>query len=191
MKLIYGLGNPGRQYAFTRHNIGFLVADFLCRKWRISLKATSREFASGKGLIMRVPVTIAKPCTYMNLSGVPLKGLGIEAEDLIVIHDDMDLPAGSLRVKVGGGTGGHRGLESVQGALGDNGFIRIRCGIGRPPDGMDPSDYVLEAFPEEDLPLVRKQLETGTAAIEMCLRDGHVKAMNSFNRKEKEPSAGE
>lgn len=191
MKLIYGLGNPGRHYASTRHNIGFLVADFLARKWRISLKASSHEVASGKGMIMRVPVTIAKPCTYMNLSGVPLKGMNIQAEDLIVIHDDMDLPAGSLRVKMGGGTGGHKGLESVQGALGDNGFIRIRCGIGRPPEGMDPSDYVLEVFSQEDLPLVSRQLETGAAAVETCLRDGHVKAMNTFNRKEKEPPAEE
>jgi peptidyl-tRNA hydrolase, PTH1 family len=191
MKLIYGLGNPGRQYAYTRHNIGFLVADFLAEKWRISLKQASRDVASGKGMIMRIPVTIAKPLTYMNLSGIPLKGISLEAEDIIVIHDDMDLPAGSVRVKMGGGTGGHKGLESIKGTLGDNGFIRIRCGIGRPPESMDPSDYVLGIFPEEDLPLVRKQLENGAAAIEMCLRDGHVKAMNSFNRREKEPAPEE
>ncbi|HNY66533.1 MAG TPA: aminoacyl-tRNA hydrolase [Deltaproteobacteria bacterium] len=188
MKLIYGLGNPGRQYAYTRHNIGFLVTDFLSEKWRISLKSVSRELASGRGIIMRVPVTIARPLTYMNLSGIPLKGLNIEVEDLIVIHDDMDLPAGSVRVKLGGGTGGHKGLDSIQGALGETGFIRIRCGIGRPPEGMDPSDYVLDVFPEEDLPMVRKQLENAASAIEMCLRDGHVKAMNTFNRREKEPA---
>lgn len=191
MKLIYGLGNPGEKYTYTRHNIGFLVADFLARKWRIALKQASRDVASGKGMIMRIPVTIAKPLTYMNLSGIPLKGISIEAEDIIVIHDDMDLPAGSVRVKMGGGTGGHKGLESIQGTLGDKGFMRIRCGIGRPPECMDPSDYVLGIFPEEDLPVLQKQLEDGTAAIEMCLREGYVKAMNTFNRREKEQPAEE
>jgi len=128
---------------------------------------------------------LAKPQTYMNLSGEPLRGRKIAAEDLIVIHDDLDLPAGTVRVKQGGGTGGHKGLESVFSALGDNGFVRIRCGIGRPFDGCDASDYVLGLFPKEDIDLVKEQIFDAASAVEMCLKEGVVKAMNTFNRRDK------
>ncbi|HQG30885.1 MAG TPA: aminoacyl-tRNA hydrolase [Deltaproteobacteria bacterium] len=185
MKLIYGLGNPGKRYEYTRHNIGFLVADFLADKWRIPMKPAGGELVCGKGQIMKVPVVLAKPQTYMNLSGEPLRGRKIAAEDLIVIHDDLDLPAGTVRVKQGGGTGGHKGLESVFSALGDNGFVRIRCGIGRPFDGCDASDYVLGIFPKEDIDLVKEQIFDAASAVEMCLKEGVVKAMNTFNRRDK------
>lgn len=185
MKVIYGLGNPGKRYEYTRHNIGFLVADFLADKWRIPMKPAGVELVGGKGTILKVQVMLAKPQTYMNLSGEPLRGRKMEAEDLIVVHDDMDLPAGSVRVKQGGGTGGHKGLESIFGALGDNRFIRIRCGIGRPEDGCDPTDYVLGLFPKEDIDLLREQIYDAASAVEMCLKQGVVKAMNTFNRRDK------
>lgn len=185
MKLIYGLGNPGRRYEYTRHNIGFLVADLLSDKWRIPMKPAGGELVCGKGTIERVQVVLAKPQTYMNLSGIPLKGLHIEAEDLIVIHDDLDIPEGAVRVKQGGGTGGHKGLVSIQSVLGDDQFIRIRCGIGRPADGCDAREYVLDLIPKEDIQLVREQIHDAASAVEMCLREGVVKAMNTFNRRDK------
>ncbi len=186
MKIIYGLGNPGRRYANTRHNIGFLVADFLSSKWRIPLTYGTGELVCGKGTARRTPVLIAKPQTYMNLSGMPLRKLSFELEDLIVIHDDMDIPAGKVRVKLGGGTGGHKGLDSITSAIEADGYVRIRCGIGRPEDGSDPSDYVLGAFTGEELPVVRKQIEDAASAVEMCLREGVAKAMNTFNKRDRE-----
>lgn len=186
MKIIYCLGNPGRRYLDTRHNIGFLVADFLSSRWRIPLKSGADELVSGKGTAQRTPVMIAKPQTFMNLSGMPLRRLSFELEDLIVIHDDMDIPAGKVRVKIGGGTGGHRGLDSITGAIEAERYVRIRCGIGRPEEGSDPSDYVLGEFTEAELPAVRKQIEDAASAVEMCLREGVAKAMNTFNKRDKE-----
>ncbi len=186
MKIIYGLGNPGRRYANTRHNIGFMVADFLSSKWRIPFKSGTDELVFGKGTAQRAPVMLAKPQTYMNLSGMPLKRLSFELEDLIVIHDDMDIPAGKVRVKQGGGAGGHKGLDSITCSIGADGYVRIRCGIGRPEDGSDPKDYVLGEYTQEDLPWVKKQIEDAASAVEMCLREGVAKAMNTFNRREKE-----
>ena len=162
------------------------MADFLSDKWRIPLKSSSGDVVYGKGQAQKNQVVIAKPQTYMNLSGTPLRRFNAEPEDLIVIHDDLDLPPGSVRVKFGGGTGGHKGLESIFENLGHDRFIRIRCGIGRPPEGMETSDYVLGLFPEQDLELVRKQIENAGSAIELCLREGHVKAMNLFNRRQKD-----
>lgn len=189
MKIIYGLGNPGRRYEDTRHNIGFMVADFLSSKWRIPLKPGANELVCGKGNALSSSVLIAKPQTYMNLSGTPLRSLRFEVEDFIVIHDDLDIPAGKVRIKVGGGTGGHKGLDSIIGTIGEDAFIRIRCGIGRPEDGSDPKDYVLGRFAPEDQPLVKKQIEDAASAIEMCLRVGIAKAMNVCNKREKEPPA--
>ncbi len=191
MKLIYGLGNPGRRYEYTRHNIGFLVADFLASKMGIPLKKAGSDMVCGKGVFRRVPVMIAKPQTFMNLSGTPLKNMSLDPEDFIVIHDDMDLPAGTVRVKFGGGTGGHKGLDSIVDSFGGGMFIRIRCGIGRPEDGCDPSDYVLGLCPEQDLPSVRKQIEDAASAVEICLREGHVRAMNLFNRRPRDPSGSD
>jgi PTH1 family peptidyl-tRNA hydrolase len=186
MKLIYGLGNPGDQYKYTRHNIGFLVADFLSEKWHIPLKKSRDRMLCGKGLVDRVPVMLAKPYTYMNLSGEPLRGMNMDAGDLIVIHDDMDIPSGQVRVKSGGGSGGHKGLISLVEALSDNGFVRIRCGIGRPVDSCDPKDYVLGRFTQEDLPVIRSQIEDAASAVEMCLRDGLTRAMNVYNRRDRD-----
>lgn len=186
MKLIYGLGNPGDQYKYTRHNIGFLVADFLAEKWNISLKRQKNRLVCGKGRVDRTPVMLAKPYTYMNLSGEPLKAMDVDPGDLIVIHDDMDIPFGLVRVKSGGGTGGHKGLVSIVEALSDNEFNRIRCGIGRPVNGCDPRDYVLGHFTQEDLPVIRSQIEDAATAVEICLRDGVSRAMNVYNRRDRE-----
>ena len=179
MKMIYGLGNPGECYKLTRHNIGFMVVDFLSETLHISICNVRADIAYGKGQIDKVAVMLAKPYTYMNLSGIPLGALHIKPEDLIVIHDDMDIDFGKIRVKLGGGTGGHKGLVSI---IQD--FIRIRCGIGRPANGCDPSDYVLGQFANEEIPVVEKQIRDASDATGMCLKEGCVKAMNAFNRRD-------
>jgi PTH1 family peptidyl-tRNA hydrolase len=184
MKMIYGLGNPGERYKLTRHNIGFIVVDFLSEKWHISIRNVRTDIAYGKGQIDKVAVMLAKPYTYMNLSGIPLGVLDIQPEDLIVIHDDMDIDFGKIRVKAGGGTGGHKGLESIIDEIGSEDFIRIRCGIGRPANGCDPSDYVLGQFANEEMQAVEKQIRDASDATRMCLKEGFVKAMNAFNRRD-------
>lgn len=185
--MIYGLGNPGKKYEYTRHNIGFLVVDLLSGEWGIPTRSSSNDLVWGKGQVFNVPVMLAKPQTYMNLSGAPLRYLKIQAEDLIVIHDDMDLPAGDVRVKTGGGTGGHKGLESIVEALSSGDFLRIRCGIGRPVGSCDPRDHVLGLFDRDDLPAIKAQIDKAASAVETCLKEGPVKAMNLFNRREREP----
>ncbi len=189
MKVIYGLGNPGRRYELTRHNVGFMVADHLSKKWGIPVKKKKADVLFGIGKIARIEVMLAKPQTYMNLSGLPLNPLGIEQEDLIVIHDDMDIPLGQVRVKKSGGTGGHKGLDSIKGALCSGGFIRVRFGIGRPPEGWDPSDYVLEPFPGDEHNIVQDQIEKAAAAVELCLKGEVTKAMNAFNKRAKDTPA--
>jgi len=189
MIMVYGLGNPGERYQLTRHNIGFMVVDFLSEKWRISIRGVTPDIAYGKGQIDKVAVMLAKPYTYMNLSGLPLGALNISPQDLIVIHDDMDIDCGKIRVKAGGGTGGHKGLESIIAEIGSADFIRIRCGIGRPANGCDPRDYVLGHFAYEEKPGVEKQIHDAADAVRMCLNEGCGKAMNAFNRRDKDKSS--
>ena len=184
MKLVYGLGNPGNKYLLTRHNIGFMVADLLAQEYRISLKKRASGIVSGRGEIDGVAMMLAKPMTYMNLSGLPFHTLSLRPSDLIVIHDDMDLPFGQVRVKVRGGSGGHKGLVSIISELGDDGFVRVRCGIGRPIADMDPSDYVLERFREEEMEELAEEIARAADAVQVCLKSGAAKAMNAFNRRE-------
>ncbi|HEX7745657.1 MAG TPA: aminoacyl-tRNA hydrolase [Micromonosporaceae bacterium] len=160
--LVVGLGNPGREYAGNRHNVGFLVADLLASRIRASFGRHRRavadvaegrlrfgapgtaEFAAGRRLV------IVKPLTYMNLSGGPVAGLmrfyKVPANQLIAVHDDLDLPYGQVRAKVGGGEGGHNGLRSLSKSLGTRDYLRTRVGIGRPPGRQDPADFVLTDF---------------------------------------------
>lgn len=184
MKVIYGLGNPGRRYEQTRHNVGFMVVDHLASKWGIPLKKNKADVVFGAGVVSGVKSMLAKPQTFMNLTGVPLNPLSIHPDDLIVIHDDMDIPLGQVRVKTGGGTGGHKGLNSIKGALGTGDFTRIRFGIGRPPAEWDPSDYVLGRFAKEDHDLVQEQIVRASEAVELCLKGEVTKAMNLFNKRE-------
>jgi len=191
MKMIYGLGNPGTKYERTRHNVGFMVVDYLSGKWNIPVKKRKAEALLGLGTVNRFQVMLVKPQTFMNLSGYPLGALGAVVEDLIVIHDDLDIPLGQVRVKMGGGTGGHKGLESIVSVFGSRDFLRIRFGIGRPPEGRDPSDYVLCRFGKEDTDLVQEQIVDAASAVELCIRGEVTKAMNQFNKREKEPAKKE
>ncbi len=185
MKMIYGLGNPGTRYERTRHNVGFMVVDYLSGKWNIPVKKRKAEALFGTGTVDRLQVMLVKPQTFMNLSGYPLGALGAAAGDLIVIHDDLDIPLGQVRVKMGGGTGGHKGLESIVSVFGTRDFLRIRLGIGRPPVGWDPADYVLGRFATEDADVVREQIADAASAVELCVRGETTMAMNRFNKREK------
>lgn len=181
---MYGLGNPGAKYLMTRHNMGFMVADLLAREYDIMLKKKASGMHAGIGRIDGIGVTLAKPFSYMNLSGEPLRQLSFKPADLIVIHDDLDIPFGQVRVKFGGGTGGHKGLMSITTALGTPDFIRIRCGIGRPAAEQDPADYVLEVFAPSQMDILSDAIGRAAGAVRACLTGGVEKAMNVFNRRE-------
>jgi len=186
MTFIVGLGNPGREYRITRHNTGFIVIDRFAQDH--SFKLTKRKFYSriGIGTIFGTKVILAKPLTFMNLSGesvAPLIGFySLRISDLIVVHDDLDLSFGRIRIKVGGGDAGHQGLRSIIDSLGTNDFIRIRVGIGRPPEGTTATAYVLNEFNPDE----RKEFENiavrASEALEKILKYGVSRAMTEFNR---------
>ena len=171
--VVVGLGNPGRSYERTRHNVGFLVADELAKRhggqWRKKKKAEAAPITFGPK-----NVTLLKPTTFMNNSGAALVEYKIES--LVVIHDDLDLPVGDVRVKLGGGAGGHNGLRSIIGNKG-NEFTRVRIGIGRPPVGVTVTDYVLGRMDSA----VRDAVPTAADAVEFVLENGAARAMNRFN----------
>jgi PTH1 family peptidyl-tRNA hydrolase len=168
-----GLGNPGRSYERTRHNVGFLVADELARRhggtWRKKKKSEAAQVSLGPK-----EVTLLKPTTFMNNSGTALAGY--VNGDLIVVHDDLDLPPGDVRVKVGGGAGGHNGLRSVIQRLGPD-FVRVRVGIGHPPAGIGVTDYVLSKIGAA----VRDAIPWAADAVEAVVENGPDAAMNRFN----------
>ena len=171
--VIVGLGNPGRSYERTRHNVGFLVADELARRHGGDWRKKKRSVAAPVN-IGALPATLLKPQTFMNNSGRAVGGQRVG--DLIVVHDDLDLPEGGVRVKVGGGAGGHNGLRSIIGQLG-NDFVRVRIGVGRPPPGMSVTDYVLGKMNAA----VRDAVPLAANAVEMVVEQGPEVAMNRFN----------
>jgi PTH1 family peptidyl-tRNA hydrolase len=183
--LVAGLGNPGPEYAGTRHNAGHMVADLLAERMGARFKAHRSRNEIAEGRLAGVPVTLAKPRTYMNLSGGPVAALAafykIPPERIVVVHDELDIPFGSVRIKLGGGDNGHNGLRSVTQALGTNEYIRVRCGIGRPPGRMDAATYVLRDFSaaeRKELPFV---IERWADAAETVLSKGVAAAQNMFH----------
>jgi peptidyl-tRNA hydrolase, PTH1 family len=183
--LIVGLGNPGPSYAGNRHNVGFMCCDEIAAGIGGKFKRDrSRSMALG-GMLAGRPVTLAKPMTFMNVSGGPVAALSrflkIPAERIVVIHDELDLPFGSIRMKLGGGDNGHNGLRSVTSALGTREYYRVRIGIGRPPGRMDPADYVLRNFApaeRDELPVL---LSRSADAVDALLMNGLAAAQNSFH----------
>src|SRR5512139_3306623 len=151
MWAVVGLGNPGSEYAGSRHNVGFAVVEELARRWRLSLGRPKRAIRLAEGVVAGEHVALIEPQMYMNVSGPALirSGQAIEIERLIVVHDDLDLEFGEIRVKRGGGTAGHHGLESIVECYGPE-FIRVRLGIGRPRPGSAGVDYVLSKFEEQE-----------------------------------------
>ena len=183
--LIAGLGNPGPGYAGNRHNAGFLTADVLAARAGARFKAGKFRTLAAEGRLAGQSVSIIKPLTFMNESGGPVTGVSgfyhLGPERLVVIHDELDLPFGSVRLKLGGGDNGHNGLRSVTTRLGTREYYRIRIGIGRPPGRMDPAAYVLRDFSaaeRKELPFV---LDRAADAVEALLTDGLTTAQNKFH----------
>ena len=187
MKLIVGLGNPGSEYVATRHNIGFSVAMSLAERNRIALKRKGYSGFFGVGRVTDTEATILLPQTFMNRSGASVssacKSLGIKPGDLVVVHDDIDLDYGCLRIKVGGGHGGHNGIGSIAEVMGQSDFIRLRVGIGRPEGGIDVSRYVLGVFSPSERKVLPDFVEYACVACEVLLTQGVDEAMNQFNNK--------
>lgn len=183
--LVVGLGNPGPRYAANRHNAGFQCVELLARAHDLSFGRLQHRARVATGTIAERRVVLAKPLTYMNLSGRAVGPLvrwyKVPLGQLMVIYDDLDLPLGAIRLRPAGGAGGHKGVGSIVAALGSEEFPRLRVGIGRPPAGWDPADYVLSDFTADELPLFHNAAETAAQAIECWLTDGLVPAMNRFN----------
>jgi peptidyl-tRNA hydrolase, PTH1 family len=181
MWVIVGLGNPGVEYAQTRHNAGFLVVDTLARRWGIPRRGAGAALRVGRGCIGGHPVMVVEPQTFMNCSGTALAQLPREADDaLVVVHDDLDLPAGQLRVRRRGGSGGHHGVASIVEQVGPA-FARVRVGIDRPPEGADAAAYVLAPLSAADLAALRAGVERAGDAVESLIIDGVEAAMSRFN----------
>jgi PTH1 family peptidyl-tRNA hydrolase len=183
--LLVGLGNPGREYKDNRHNVGFMLIDRLsvlldARMNRLQARAlvASTSYQGRK-------IILAKPQTYMNLSGQSVGGLArfykLPLENVMVAHDDLDLPFGVIRIRPGGGAGGQKGVASAIERLGSKDFRRLRIGIGRPPGRMDPADYVLQDFPQADLVTLSETLGRAAEAALVFVTDGLETAMNKFN----------
>ena len=185
MRLIVGLGNPGRKFSQSRHNVGFACVDYMSRKWGIELTQRRAKAVLGKGVVADVTVVLAKPRTFMNRSGDGITYLltrfAATAADLIVIYDEMDLPVGGIRIRPHGGTAGHKGIESIIGTIPTQEFTRVRVGIGPPSPDIDGMDYVLGHFSRQERLLVDRAVATVAEAVECLLRDGIDAAMNRFN----------
>jgi peptidyl-tRNA hydrolase, PTH1 family len=189
--LVVGLGNPGPTYAATRHNAGFMVVDLLAERMGARFKAhrgradVVEGAFGGPGSPSRTRVVLAKPKTYMNESGGPVASLRdffkVALERVVLVHDDLDLPYGALRLKQGGGDGGHNGLRSVTRSLGGPEYLRVRIGVGRPPGQQDPAVYVLKPFSATEQRELPFHVDRAADAVEALVADGLERAQNSFN----------
>jgi len=188
--LVVGLGNPGPAYAHNRHNVGFRIADVLADRAGVRFSRHRRAVAAvAEGRLGGVPggpkLVLAKPMTYMNLSGGPVVGLvnfyKIPRERIVVVHDELDIPYGQLRLKLGGGEGGHNGLRSVSSALGSRDYLRVRFGIGRPPGRQDPADYVLSDFSTAERKELDVLIDRAADAVETLIAKGLETAQNIYH----------
>lgn len=188
MKLIVGLGNPGEQYAETRHNIGFMVVRSLSEVCGLPLKKKGHQGLYGTGRVAGEEATLLLPQTFMNLSGASVasavKALTVAPEDLIVVHDDIDQLFGALRIRLGGGHGGHNGIRHICQTLGRPDFIRIKFGVGRPQPGGDVARYVLSSFAAAERKTLGPLIDEAVRAVETVVMKGPQLAMNEFNRRE-------
>ncbi len=193
MRLIVGLGNPGKDYVGTRHNIGCWVIERAAARW--SIRLTKRGMAlRGAGRAGSKLVELAGTLDWMNVTGPPLKGLlrelGLTPDDLVIVHDDLDLEPGRLRIRPTGGSGGHNGIKSVIEALGTPNFVRLKIGIGRPAPGQDSADYVLEDVGTDERAVYEPCLERAVDALEVLLHRDVATAMNQFNVRDKGKAIG-
>ncbi len=187
MRLVIGLGNPGRRYRHTRHNIGWEVVDRLAAAHEIAVRTDEGWAEIGRGVIRGRRVVLARPQTYMNVSGAAVADLRrrhrVPPEDLLVVVDDLDLPVGALRLREKGSHGGHNGLRSIIEELGTSAFPRLRVGIGRPPENVDPADYVLERPAADERRLLDEAVVEAAHGIELWIADGVQAAMRHCNRR--------
>lgn len=193
MYLIVGLGNPGKQYENTRHNVGFDAVDLLVDEYRVPSSGKQHKAMYGKGVIAGQKVILAKPLTYMNLSGESVRALvdyyKIDPEEeLIVIYDDISLEPGQLRIRPKGSAGGHNGIKNIIANLGTDHFMRVKVGVGEKPKNWDLADYVLSPFTKDERPLVNLAIEHAAKAIEQMLNGDVDAAMNEYNRKSANPA---
>lgn len=187
MKLVMGLGNPGEQYQSHRHNVGYMMLDKLARRLNVELDIKKKKTVFGKKKQGKIEYLLLKPLTFMNLSGEAALYMAsfmkILPEDIIVIYDDMDLPIGTFKISVGGSHGGHNGVRSIEDSLKSTNFTRIRVGIGRPPDNMDVSDFVLSPFTKQERQKIKLITDDIIEASRVALFETPTIAMNKFNRK--------
>ena len=189
VKLIVGLGNPGIEYQFTPHNLGFLVVDRIAGELGVEIRNRQCRALTARIQVGDEPGLLAKPETYMNLSGLSVRELVAEYElkpeaDLIVIQDELDFPLGTLRIHTRRSSAGHNGIESIIGALGTQDFLRIRIGVAPDKKVQDGEKYLLSPFRKADLAVVDEMLDTGKEAVKAILIEGAAAEMNRFNRKE-------
>ncbi|HHU69020.1 MAG TPA: aminoacyl-tRNA hydrolase [Thermoanaerobacterales bacterium] len=185
MYIIVGLGNPGSEYEITRHNAGFMAVDYLAKKNGIKINKLKHKALVGEGKIAGENVMLAKPLTYMNLSGRSVKDIFeqncADLEKLIIIYDDMDLDLGKIRIRVKGSSGTHNGMKSIIYQLQTEDFPRIRIGIGACPEGIDAVDYVLSPFSAEEQKIIGEVVKKIAEAVETIIMDGIPAAMNKYN----------
>jgi len=191
VKLIVGLGNPGIEYQFTPHNLGFLAIDRIAQSLGVEVRNRQCRALTARVVIADQTVLLAKPETYMNLSGVSVQGLLREYDarpesDVIVIQDELDFPLGTLRIHTRRSSAGHNGIESIIGALGTQDFLRIRIGVAPERKVEDGAAYLLAPMKNKDLEVVDGMLDTAEEAVKLILKDGPAAAMNRFNRKEEQ-----
>ena len=186
--LLVGLGNPGREYAANRHNVGFMVADLLATRMGARFgrhKRAHAEVAEGRLFVGGPRAVLVKPLTYMNLSGAPVVALAqfykVPVEQVVAVHDELDVPYGQLRVKRGGGEGGHNGLRSMSKSLGSKEYARVRFGIGRPPGRQDPADYVLSDFSGAERKELEFLVDRAADVVESVVTKGVEATQNAYH----------
>ena len=183
MWVVVGLGNPGRRYGKTRHNVGFMVVDVLAKRYGIPLRERG-SYRAGKGVVEGDPVILVEPVTFMNGSGLAVRDVlqlhNAEAEDLIVIHDDIDMEPGKLKIRKKGSSGGHKGVESIIREIGTKEFKRVKVGIGK-SEHAAVEDYVLGKFSKDETLLMNDAIAKASDSVVMIIGEGLQKAMNTFN----------
>lgn len=184
--IVAGLGNPGRRYDNTRHNVGFETIDFLSDKYRINVSKVKFKAVIGDGDIEGERVILVKPQTFMNLSGECVREIiewyKIPLSNIIIVYDDIDLPLGKIRVRPGGSSGTHNGMRSIIYQIQDDNFPRVRIGIGRPPEGWQLADFVLSKFSEDDRKKVNESIKSASEAVESIIKTSVEAAMNKYNK---------
>ena len=192
MFLLAGLGNPGSKYAGTRHNIGFVMLDYLASKYNVTFVDSKYQASQVKTVLWHASLILLKPETYMNLSGTAVAAMAnffkIENTNIFVVHDDLDLELGRIRISAGGGDGGHKGIRSIISSLGTKEFTRLRIGIGRPALPIPPERYVLSKFDAEELALIEQQLPLAEEGLQLLVKEGVTAAMNGINPKVRQVS---